>query len=176
MTEAGVYIDDCAGIHPDIIARYYGVHGRQQYRRTGQSGAGHPRDEDDSESDNDEGNENINLDDLGEQIANDQEPNTRHEPVLVPDHNNPFPTPELEEIFFQALAVVREQGDLPRGFLVYPDEWEDGEYPAYEFIKSGRRGLKELRISLADEVWRGRSELWAQALDILNRMEIIMGL
>ncbi|KAF8054959.1 hypothetical protein FPV67DRAFT_1391983, partial [Lyophyllum atratum] len=39
--EHGVYMDDCEGVHPDVINEFYGVHGPPGYRRRGQSGAGH---------------------------------------------------------------------------------------------------------------------------------------
>ena len=46
MVENGIYIDDCEGLHPDIISRYYGTHGDIQSREDGDTGAGNLLDED----------------------------------------------------------------------------------------------------------------------------------
>jgi hypothetical protein len=51
-----------------------------------------------------------------------------------------------------------------------PEEWEDGEYPSYEIIRSGKRTGRGLRVALPDFIWRRRAELWGQALDIVNRL------
>lgn len=46
------------GVSPEELADYYGVHGPTQGRRRGQTGAGHPQDENDSsDSSDDEPNE-----------------------------------------------------------------------------------------------------------------------
>ncbi|KAK6981346.1 hypothetical protein R3P38DRAFT_2396312, partial [Favolaschia claudopus] len=44
------------------------------------------------------------------------------------------------------------------------EEWEGEMYPAFEIIKSGRKGSKELRVALPDSIWRPRAELWGRAL------------
>jgi hypothetical protein len=99
--------------------------------------------------------------------------NDVHEPVSVPDTTNPFSDEDLLQVFTTALATVREEGMLPEGYGLLPEEWDDEEYPSYWVIKSGRRG-KELRISLPDAQWRARSELWGQALDIVNRLTYML--
>ncbi|KAJ7704836.1 hypothetical protein B0H17DRAFT_1193343 [Mycena rosella] len=44
--ENGVHLDDCDGVHPDVIEELYGVHGAVVQRMPGQSGAGQLNDED----------------------------------------------------------------------------------------------------------------------------------
>ena len=130
MTNHGVYIDNCAGVHPDVIQQYYGVHGRKHQRAPGQTGAGHPPDED--------------WMDLGERVAADQSANIHHEAVDVPDHEDPFLSNQQRDAFCTALAAVQEQVLLPRGYGLHQDEWETESYPAYNIIKSGRQGTKDL--------------------------------
>jgi hypothetical protein len=167
MAEHGVYVDDCEGVHPDVVNQYYGVRGREARRAAGQTGAGHPSDEED-ESEED-------WADLGERIAEDQSANLHHEPVEVPEHADPFLSDEHRQAFHAALAVVREQGSLPVGYCLYDEELDTDGYPAYEIIKSGRHGTKELRVALPYFQWRPRAELWCQALDILNRIQFMYG-
>lgn len=47
MLQEGVYPDrdDCEGVHPETINRYYGVDLEEERRVPGQTGAGHPSDE-----------------------------------------------------------------------------------------------------------------------------------
>lgn len=167
MTEHGVYTDDCEGVHPDVINQYYGVHGRETRRAPGQTGAGHLADEED--------NEEENWTDLGERIAEDQSANLHHEPVKVPEQTDPFSSDLHRQAFLASLTAVREQGILPAGYRLHDEELDTGTYPAYEIIKSGRRGTKQLRIALPLFQWRPRAELWGQALDILNRIQYMYG-
>lgn len=46
MLKNGIYAkrDDCEGVHPETIHKYYGTLGRVD-RRPGATGAGHPPDE-----------------------------------------------------------------------------------------------------------------------------------
>ncbi|KAJ7443289.1 hypothetical protein FB451DRAFT_1413781 [Mycena latifolia] len=46
-------------VHPDIIDRYYGVEGDERVPRPGQTGAGHPDDEEDSDAWEDEHDEDF---------------------------------------------------------------------------------------------------------------------
>lgn len=38
----GVYKDECEGIHPDVIEKYYGIHGKAAHRPSGVTGAANP--------------------------------------------------------------------------------------------------------------------------------------
>ncbi|KAL0060477.1 hypothetical protein AAF712_012760, partial [Marasmius tenuissimus] len=91
------------------------------------------------------------------------------ERVHVPRYPPPFDTTQLE-LFARALTVADEQRLIPGGYGVRSEEWEDGEYPSYEVLRSGKKGTQELRVDLPDHIWRPRAEKWVQALDILNYM------
>lgn len=174
QVENGIYTDDCEGIHPDIINQYYGVHGMRQVRQPNQTGAGQLPDEDVPlpELDNDEmdlDEENIQY--LQDRVEESSSSNIRHEAVPVPKHSVPFENPALQATFEAAIGVAQEANLLPEGYGMREGEWEDGSYPAFEVIKSGKRGLKKLRVALPDFIWRPRAVRWVQALDLLNTME-----
>ncbi|KDQ51616.1 hypothetical protein JAAARDRAFT_198894 [Jaapia argillacea MUCL 33604] len=177
----GEYTDNCDGIHPDIIEEYYGTEGCQVHRHQGQTGAGHPSDESEGEeegSSSDNGDEGvsasdgeeveINVEELSARIAQDHESYFHHAPVKVPKHANSFNSEELKNVFKETLTDVCQAGHIPQGFGVDPREWDEEGYPAFEVIQSGRRGTKELWVSLPDFLWHPRAVLWAQALDVLT--------
>ncbi|KAK7015428.1 hypothetical protein R3P38DRAFT_3321660 [Favolaschia claudopus] len=41
----GFYDEDCNGVHPNVLERYYGTHGRERQRAAGETGAGQLEDE-----------------------------------------------------------------------------------------------------------------------------------
>ena len=237
--EHGIYVDECDGIHPDVINQYYGFEGKpvNHPSQTGQSGAGQPPDEgededfdashdnmeddgdmdmdiddeedenddlEDDESDMDEESEdsddsdNMNEDgeDSGDSrneedsegkdddvdnenedwkhiegwLAEDLGQNFHHSPVGVPKHSAPFHEQTMADVLNGAVACLREDEIVPSGYGVLPDEWDDEGYPAYEIIRTGQRGLKQLWIALPDFVWRLRAKLWAQALHVMTRV------
>lgn len=165
-TEQGIYTDDCQDIHPDVINQYYGIHGQQINRPPGETGAGHPSDEVDDETD---------WVDVGERVGLDQDAQIRHDAVEAPETADPFGTPELRGMFDAALTAVREQELVPVGYGILEGEWEDGTYTSVETIRSGRRGTKEIVVSLPDFLWRPKAVIWCQALDLLTRMEHAYG-
>lgn len=164
LSKHGMYVDDCDGVHPDVIDQYYGVHGPELQRAPGESGAGQLSDEVSAEED---------WADLGERIAADQRSNFRHEPVEVPEFAVPFLSSEQEGAFHAALAAIQEKGILPDGYGLHDHELDSDGYPSFEIIKSGRRGAKELRVALPVSQWRPRAELWGQALDILTHIQLM---
>jgi hypothetical protein len=115
-----VYLDDCDGIHPDVIQEYYGVHGQEFIRASGQTGAGHSDEEDVWE-------------DLGEHVAAAQEANF-HDTVDVPAHDDPFTDPEHRQVFEDTLDAAIRSNMLPAGYGLLQDEWEEDEYPSIEII------------------------------------------
>ncbi|KAK7029110.1 hypothetical protein R3P38DRAFT_2368283, partial [Favolaschia claudopus] len=54
------------------------------------------------------------------------------------------------------------------GYGLLREEWEGEIYPAFEIIKSGRKGSKELRVALPDSIWRPRAELLGRALAFMD--------
>jgi hypothetical protein len=182
QTMHGIYVDDCQGLHPDIIERYYGVEGTRIKQQVGQSGAGLLEDEgdlDDSDSEVGyvEGEDDIyteaevmdedDWEDIQGQLAEDIEHNFHHSPVDVPKHSAPFRTQVAVDVFNGSLEELQAKQIIPAGFGITAVEWGNEGYPSYEVIRTGRRGRKELRIDLPDFVWRPRAELWVQALHIL---------
>jgi hypothetical protein len=74
--EHGVYMDECDGIHPDVINQYYGVEGKPVNCQMGQSGAGQPPDEGEDEDlyasdDNMEEEDDMDMDMDDEEDEND---------------------------------------------------------------------------------------------------------
>ncbi|KAJ7291322.1 hypothetical protein C8J57DRAFT_1044858, partial [Mycena rebaudengoi] len=170
----GVYVNDYEDVHPTVLQRYYGVHGPLARRASDETGAGQLDDEDvpipsvpavgeeEEESDSD--------DDLEEQIEEAHAANFHHKPVPVPKHANPFPEDETMQLFHNTLSAADRMDFIPPGYGLLPGEWEDGVYPSYEILKSGRRGTKQLRVALPDSIWRPHAERWGRALAILNEL------
>lgn len=161
----GVYKDECEGIHPDVIDKYYGVHGKS-HRHVDATGAGHPDDEEDN-SDS-ESSDSRSTRGLAEKIAHDQMSHIRHEGIAVPVHGNPFDDDSHEQRFWRVLSEVMEKGITPEGVGLLPNEWEDATYPTFEVLRVGHKGTKEIEVSLADPIWLERAKLWGQALTVLN--------
>lgn len=152
--------DDCEGLEPDIISTHYGVHGQPAIRKSHQSGAGHPSDEDLSEDEN-----------SAADIINQRERQNINEDIIyVPPHQSPFTNPEEEAVFIRMLDNVIDHGFIPDGFGLTPNEWEDGYYPVFETIRLGRRRSKMLEVSLVGEVWYERACLWCQAVVCLAHL------
>ncbi|KAJ7771996.1 hypothetical protein DFH07DRAFT_734170, partial [Mycena maculata] len=157
--ENGVYLDDCAGVHPDTIRERYGVHGAVHEWEPGETGAGQLDDEE--VPDLDRQGQEMEEEDWEEMVEGVEEANEHHfhhEPVAVPKHTNPFSNNALQ-IFDTALAEANRLHIIPPGYGMLPEEWENGQYPASEILKSGRKGSKELRVALPDSVWRPRAQL-----------------
>ncbi|KAG1863030.1 hypothetical protein F4604DRAFT_1587213, partial [Suillus subluteus] len=157
----GVYQDDCEGVHPDVIEEHYGVHGPTTTRRQHQSGAGHPIDEE--ESDNEE--EPLNM---VQAINNQQRHQIHHEAISVPLQINPFINDETRRQFSATLIEVIAEDITLCDCRLAANEWEGDEYPIFEAIPVGRRGSKELHVSLAEPSWFNRARLWCQALLVLS--------
>ncbi|KAJ7701590.1 hypothetical protein B0H17DRAFT_901081, partial [Mycena rosella] len=166
--EHGVYLDDCAGIHPDVIKELYGVHGAVVQRAPGETGAGQLDDEE-VPSLAEDGLDLVveDWEDMIDKIGATNEHHFHHEPVPVPKHDNPF-SDETLQLFDAALAEANHLRVIPPGYGLRQDEWENGTYPAFEIIKSGRKGSKELRVALPDFVWRPLAQMWGRALAVLD--------
>lgn len=168
----GVYVDDLEGIHPDVLNQYYGVHGTELRREPGQTGAGQLPDEEVPVPDIGDMDDS-DWEDLDERVEAAHASNFHHEAVAVPKYAPPFTSDEIMQTFHQALDIAEAHDVVPEGYGLLPTEWEDGMYPAFEILKSGRRGGKELRVALPDFIWRPRAEMWGRGLDILNQLTYI---
>ncbi|KAJ7489641.1 hypothetical protein B0H11DRAFT_2229664 [Mycena galericulata] len=107
--------------------------------------------------------------DLIEDVQASNEYHFHHEPVPVPKHANPFSDNALQ-LFDSALSEANDLHVIPSGYGMLPEEWENGSYPAFEILKSGRKGSRELRVGLPDSVWRPRAQLWVRALAVLDEL------
>ncbi|KAJ6479151.1 hypothetical protein C8R45DRAFT_832988, partial [Mycena sanguinolenta] len=155
----GIYRDDCEGLHPDTIKKYYGVHGSE---RVGHVGAGNPPDEDEEDCD------------LEDHIRSDQDTQIRHDAVDVPDHRNPFgDDSETEGRFFAVLAEVVRKEITPAGYGMLPEEWDEDGYPDIEILRAGKRLKKEITVSLEHLIWAERARLWVQGLNVLSHFNDI---
>lgn len=175
QVQDGIYEDDCQGVHPDIIQQYYGVHGGEARRAPGETGAGQLADEEVPTLDLDlvDVDEDV-WQDIVENVEAAHAANFHLAPVAVPKHANPF-SDEGMAIFEKTMEKTEQRGIVPAGFGLLEEEWEDGSYPAYEILRSGRKGSRELRVALPDFIWRPRAEMWGRGLDILNRLTEMLG-
>ncbi|KAJ7730649.1 hypothetical protein B0H14DRAFT_2409566, partial [Mycena olivaceomarginata] len=171
QTRDGVYIDDCAGVHPNVVSQYYGVHGPVREPAAGETGAGQLNDEAIPQVAADQELDEDDWEDLEERIEGAHAANFHHEAVAVPKHANPF-SGEAAQVFEAAFEQVQAANVIPGGYGLLEEEWEDAGYPSFEILKSGR-SKKELRIALPDFIWRPRAILWGQALDVLNQVNYI---
>ncbi|KAG1849628.1 hypothetical protein DFJ58DRAFT_662291 [Suillus subalutaceus] len=150
--ENGVYITDpLHDVHPDILTRYYG---------TGGPPLSHI---DDLGKDTDNSRTA-----LQEEIAADMQSNLHDQPVPVPDHSNPFPSPEVEAIFCQALADVQSAGLKPDNSFFTASEWAIDTYETHKDISVGFRKTKTLLMSLPPKIWMPQALIWAQGLSVLH--------
>ncbi|KAJ6456213.1 hypothetical protein C8R47DRAFT_1248997, partial [Mycena vitilis] len=170
QVQDGMYPDDCQDVHPDIIEQYYGIHGAPARRAPGETGAGQLDDEDIPSRDPDSSDLDDDVwQDIVEDVESAHAANFHHAPVPVPKHANPF-SDEGMAVFELTLERAERRGLVPAGYGLLEEEWEDGSYPAYEILRSGRKGSKELRVALPDVLWRARAEMWGRGLDILDRL------
>ena len=193
ILEHGTYLesnhqDDCTGLNLDQILQSYGVNGTVRQQEKGQTGAGHssedlidivsnPHIDSDDENDFEIDSERLKSV-FGGKIAEsshcdsvyDSEFNA--EAVKVPRVVDPFSdSPLCREIFERSFGQVCQQKIIPSGYNILIDEWDDSDsYPSYWFIKSGRRGTRQLKVDLPDEIWHPRGEKWVQALDVYNHI------
>ncbi|KAJ8086154.1 hypothetical protein PM082_004976 [Marasmius tenuissimus] len=175
MSTEGVYVDDdCNTMDEDEINDQYGVDREHRPRPGNQTGAGTLSDEEFSETESlfSDASSDSDMEELGLPPGAGQVfagLGDLMERVHVPRYPPPFDAAGLE-LFERALGAAEERGFLPEGYGVLPEEWEDGEYPSYELLRSGKKGTREIRVDLPDHIWRPRAEKWAQSLDILVYM------
>lgn len=174
--EKGIYVDDCDSLTVEEIREAYGVEGEELARPQNRTGAGNASDDDseggeDAEEASNQGDAWDDIDDADieeniiEELAEEQIPPAVH----VDETESPFNSPELQAAFFEALARLTQRGEetLPAGYKVLPEEWDDGEYPAFEMLKTGRKRSGELVIPLPTNIWLPRAELWARGLHLM---------
>ncbi|KAK7015274.1 hypothetical protein R3P38DRAFT_2786796 [Favolaschia claudopus] len=130
QVEKGVYMTEYPNIHPSILQRYYGVHGRVVERQPGETGAGQLDDEHvpapSTGGADDDASDLASDDELVRQVEDAQAENFHHEPVAVPKHASPFEDDETTQLSHDALGAAEELEFVPRGFGLLREEWEEG--------------------------------------------------
>ncbi|EKM48747.1 uncharacterized protein PHACADRAFT_202449 [Phanerochaete carnosa HHB-10118-sp] len=101
-----------AGVHPDILAEHYGIHGEAIRRALGQTGAGHSADED---NEGDAG---------GEEEGKGQPGEDNLEEIEVPASTNPFSGGD-EITFCAALKMAHQDCIIPSNYGLLSEEWEN---------------------------------------------------
>lgn len=137
-------------------------------RRQNQTGAGVSSD-DEGEQTDDESEPSVE-EQLENRVQDNLAQNIRHAPVKVAKHRSPFIDEQLEDHFITLLRdVLSEAEDVPQGYGILADKWEDEDYPEVEVIRPGTRG-KELRVILPHAEWFGRAVQWGQGLQLMSRV------
>jgi hypothetical protein len=106
--------------------------------------------------------------DIAQAVNNQQRNHVHHEAIDVPSQRNPFVNEGTYRQFSTTLTEVVAEDITPRHCRLAADEWEGNGYPVFETISVGRRGLKELHVSLGELIWFRRAKLWCQALVVLS--------
>lgn len=92
--------------------------------------------------------------------------NIRHDAVPVPLGHCPF-NDETLSLFEQGLKLLTDSGDLPSGYGVTLEELGGDGFDEQEDINTGLQ-KKGVSIELRRQIWRPRTELWAQGLFAMN--------
>ena len=70
-------------------------------------------------------------------------------------------------LFEKGLELLLKSGDLPQGFGVTAEELRGGSFDEQEDIHIGLQ-KKTFPIQLSSQIWKPRTEKWAQGLFVLN--------
>ena len=92
--------------------------------------------------------------------------NIRHEAVPVPGTDCPFDENEMA-LFENGMSLLLDSGDLPQDYGVTEAELRGKEFDEWEGIPIGLQ-KEPCLIQLSSQIWRARTEIWAQGLFILN--------
>jgi len=159
------------GIHPLAIEQYYGVHGCERICRIGQTGAGHPPDEDPEA-----GDEEIAVDkhnSILRRLEADLQDQVCHEAVEVPGKGSPFTCVEEEAEFWSVLDNVMLEDITPTGYgLLLEEDATQGVESTVEHLPIGRHRTQFVTVSLADPIWARRVKTWCQVLAVLTFFDI----
>jgi len=173
MQENGVYVEDLPDVDVQHLNDHYGTHGRPR-GDDGSNGAGLLQDEDIPALPIGDSNIDDEYESDGkEDFVDIEEPyleNFNIRSVPVPKHASPFRSDDDHTLFEEAFSAVYESKIVPAGYGVLQEEWAGLEYASQYMIKSNRRGVKEIQVSIPKAVWLPRAALWAQGLDVMRRV------
>ncbi|KAG8781599.1 hypothetical protein FRC12_021723 [Ceratobasidium sp. 428] len=182
--EHGIQDDIYEDVPLEILQQYLGVDTNENTQGSGTNLAAEDHIQPLGEVDNDGGGDDLDerdlepeeqdiLSGLREQLQVEQATHVRHPPVRVPVQRCPFDQEEEILAFEELLAETLESGDVPHGYGVRPEEWENGVYPEEVYIGTGRKGRKKdesLYIPLPKDVWLPRATQWAVGLYVLDAL------
>ena len=164
--ERGV-VDDHENVHPNILQQHYGVDTDDEDENTDDE----ETDEDSDQSTDDE-TDTQQLENLQDQFEGN-EIAAAHEAVPVPINTLPFNSDNTFQLFQHILEQLQNEAILPHGYGVSLQEVQTEGYPTQEIIRSGRRGRKELQITLPIEIWLPRATRWCQALEAMTTVSVM---
>ena len=70
-------------------------------------------------------------------------------------------------LFEQGLKLLKDSGDLPQGYGVTVAELCGNNFDEWEEIQIGLQ-KKGFSIQLSSQIWKPRTEIWAQGLFVMN--------
>ncbi|KAI6149919.1 hypothetical protein BKA82DRAFT_135849, partial [Pisolithus tinctorius] len=128
--EHGLYVthDSEVTIKPDAIQHYLGL--------ATQSPQMSPSPDLEDQEWEDIPLESTDLTMVASLIAEEQAAQILHEGAQVPEDHNPFPYPQTEVIFGDALERLQEMEHIPSGLGMLEEEWGEDGYPEIEVILS----------------------------------------
>ncbi|KAF8513075.1 hypothetical protein JB92DRAFT_2721892, partial [Gautieria morchelliformis] len=166
----GAAVEEFEDIDPDILQQYYSVLGNPTHRRSQQTGAGYPSDEEDSGSDAAIGSDTGSVSDiedseeniLQQTISSHIHANVNHKVVKCPRSCCPFADPAHVMLLDAVLRDLRASGLIPVGYGLRTSEWVGEEYPASEWVRFGRN--KGVMVDLPSVIWMPRAIAWVHGL------------
>lgn len=108
--------------------------------------------------------DDTDIGELAQQIAEDQDKSIWHDAVSVPCNESPFPDSQQGQTFSRVLERLEHIGFVPQGYMVTEEEWAGDGYPEKQIIRGGNRGKREMEQTLPLEIWKPRAIQWARAL------------
>ena len=165
--ERGI-VDDHENVNPNILQQYYGVDTANIDNEEEEEVDTDSEDSDYEETDN----ELDNVEVLQEQLEGN-EISAAHEAVPVPANITPFASNNTFQLFQQTLQQLQNEGIVPYGYGVSQEEVQNDGYPGEEILRSGRRGRKEMHITLPIAVWLPRAIQWCQALEVMTTVSVL---
>lgn len=184
--------DEYYDVDPNVLHERLGVEG--EVRRGGQSGAGHPSDEE-NDTPSATGSESEWEDDASHQDSESQASssssastssssgsdihpsprkrirravagNTRHKAVKLPRRQSPFEDEDEEDDFLRNLDRARAAEAIPEGFGFLEGEEGYGDWDDVEYIQVGK--VRRMEFRLVEEIWKPRIVQWVQAVQGLT--------
>jgi len=70
-------------------------------------------------------------------------------------------------LFEQGLNLLQDSSDLPQGYGVTAAELRGNNFDKWEDIQIGLQ-KKGFSIQLSSQIWKPRTEVWAQGLFVMN--------